>query len=58
MDPVTEQTFSYLRKFLHLYSLVLQGIMKLWYIFAPQCILTTILCLVSASGVDTTEQVN
>ena len=58
MALFTEQTFSYPFEFLHLYSLVLKVVMNLWHIFAPQCILTTILCIVSACGVDTTEQVN
>jgi len=58
MAPFTEQTFSYLLEFLQLYSLVLKVVLKLWYIFAPQCIPATILCLVSAIGVDITAQVN
>jgi hypothetical protein len=58
MDPFTEQTFYYLLEFLYLYSVVLKVVMKLCHIFAPQCILATILCLVRASGVDVTEQVN
>ena len=57
MDPFNEQTFSYLLEFLHLYSLVLKVVMKLWPIFATQCILATVLCLVFASGVETTEKV-
>ena len=58
MDPFTEQTFSCLFQFLYLDFLVLKVVMKLWHMFTPQCILATIVCLVSASGVDTTEQVN